>query len=1152
MAKDRVFTIKINGVDKSYKDVVSLNKALDDLEKKSQKKINLKIDGIERAFMDIDDLMKAIKEMGDSKKKVFSIKIDGIEKSFQDVAKLVSALEKLQTINVNIAQTVEKAEKAIKAQNKAVTEEEKAQRKLNETQDKATRVISETERLQAQANVSLRERTRALQLQAQAENASANSIEGMRIKLSQLKDEWKKMDVDSEGFEELTKEIDELNNKIKEFEQSTGDFRRNVGNYEGALAGLEDKFNELSEGVNSVAENSQGMLNLLQAGIGTILMFDESNEELNEVLADVGKIMAIVGALQAANNTLLKNGAIASKTAALMEGIHAAQVRARAISISLATKNTLLATVAQKAFNIAASANPYVLLAIALITVVGALAAFALGTEDSTKKQKEHNDVIKESIDLKEQYLSVVKQLSDSNIAQLQRELDLLKARGARDSQIALKQRQIYEERIKYAKQNVIQYEKEIKNIDKYSEKVRHYTLEINKLNKGLLDGTYKNNDAFKEKKEILEQYLQIYTKYLNIGIQAQEEERKATADLENFNAEQAKKGAELGKKNALALSEYKVLIAKKGSKEELEARILAANQQLKNDLSATDITNGERLKRTRETLLQIKSLESEYRKQQHQEEMNLIDAQLETVKIGSSAEYSLKVDSLRVQKKIDLENTELTASEKLKIENKYNNDLSKLSKEYTDRIVQEGIQAEISAINARLAYANAGSKEEFEIRKELLQKNAELAKEQNEATINNEELKAEKLKEINATLQKDLKDLSVEEGVSGIKKIQEQETADLLTQLEKRKLNRRRYEEEILKISFNSLKDEIALRKANGEDTIELENELAEMRIQIRENEKNKTINHWKELSEKLQEYTDRVMQGVTAVFDATNTILQSQLDAANEKYDAITKKYDEVVAKREESDSRLQELEEQSKTATGGRFIILQQQITDQMQANRQLAEQEKQLAKEKEKSEKEIAKKERQQKKVQLVSDIATATANTALGFTRALEWGFPLGPIFAAIIGASGALQVMTMTKQLAKLEDGGLLNGKRHANGGMRVEGTNIEVEGGEYVINRTSTSKNIDLIKYINSQRRELGPSDMSAFFAKTAKGFEPPFRRMFEEGGQLPVFTNNSNIDNEILIDAIKGMKIESSVSVVDINNAQKESVKVDNWTGV
>ena len=957
------------------------------------------------------------------------------------------------------------------------------------------------------------------------------------------------MDVDSDVFEKTKKEIEELDAKIKELSPTTNGLTKQLNEIS---SNLEERFDSLNDGISQVAENSQGMLNLLQAGIGTVLMFDESNEELNEVLADVGKIMAIVGALQAANNTLLKNGAIASKTAALMEGIHAAQVRARAISISLATKNTLLATVAQKAFNIAASANPYVLLAIALITVVGALAAFALGTEDSTKKQKEHNEVIKESIDLKEQYLSVVKQLSDSNIAQLQRELDLLKARGARDSQIALKQRQIYEERIKYAKQNAIQYEKEIKNIDKYSEKVRHYTLEINKLNKGLLDGTYKNNDAFKEKKETLEQYLQIYTKYLNIGIQAQEEERKATADLENFNAEQAKKGAELGKKNALALSEYKVLIAKKGSKEELEARILAANQQLKNDLSATDITNGERLKRTRETLLQIQSLESEYRKQQHQEEMNLIDAQLETVKIGSSAEYSLKVDSLRVQKKIDLENTELTASEKLKIENKYNNDLSKLSKEYTDRIVQEGIQAEISAINARLAYANAGSKEEFEIRKELLKKNAELAKEQNEATINNEELKAEKIKEINATLQKDLKDLSVEEGVSGIKKIQEQETADLLTQLEKRKLNRRRYEEEILKISFNSLKDEIELRKANGEDTIELENELAEMRIQIRENEKNKTINHWKELSDKLQEYADRVMTGVTAVFDATNTILQSQLDAANEKYDAITKKYDEVVAKREESDSRLQELEEQSKTATGGRFIILQQQITDQMQANRQLAEQEKQLAKEKEKSEKEIAKKERQQKKVQLVSDIATATANTALGFTRALEWGFPLGPIFAAIIGASGALQVMTMTKQLAKLEDGGLLNGKRHANGGMRVEGTNIEVEGGEYVINRTSTSKNIDLIKYINSQRRELGPSDMSAFFSKTAKGFEPPFRRMFEEGGQLPVFTNNSNIDNEILIDAIKGMKIESSVSVVDINNAQKESVKVDNWTGV
>lgn len=41
---------------------------------------------------------------------------------------------------------------------------------------------------------------------------------------------------------------------------------------------------------------------------------------------------------------------------------------------------------------------------------------------------------------------------------------------------------------------------------------------------------------------------------------------------------------------------------------------------------------------------------------------------------------------------------------------------------------------------------------------------------------------------------------------------------------------------------------------------------------------------------------------------------------------------------------------------------------------------------------------------------VMDTISAIINTALGVTRALEWGFPLGPIFAGIIGALGAAQI----------------------------------------------------------------------------------------------------------------------------------------------
>jgi hypothetical protein len=138
------------------------------------------------------------------------------------------------------------------------------------------------------------------------------------------------------------------------------------------------------------------------------------------------------------------------------------------------------------------------------------------------------------------------------------------------------------------------------------------------------------------------------------------------------------------------------------------------------------------------------------------------------------------------------------------------------------------------------------------------------------------------------------------------------------------------------------------------------------------------------------------------------------------------------------------------------------------------------------------------------------------------------------------------------KQLAKFEDGGLLKGKRHSQGGMRIEGTNMEVEGGEYVINRESTNKNIDLIRYINSQRKELKPTDLDSFFARSLHGVESSFRHAFEQGGQLPVIEPVSNIDNDSLIQAIKTIKIEPKVAVTDIHKVQDSMVSVSGWSGV
>lgn len=50
----------------------------------------------------------------------------------------------------------------------------------------------------------------------------------------------------------------------------------------------------------------------------------------------------------------------------------------------------------------------------------------------------------------------------------------------------------------------------------------------------------------------------------------------------------------------------------------------------------------------------------------------------------------------------------------------------------------------------------------------------------------------------------------------------------------------------------------------------------------------------------------------------------------------------------------------------------------------------------------------------------------------------------------------------------KKAKGGLLNGPSHSMGGMPIAGTNIEVEGGEYVVNKKATKNNLPLLEAIN------------------------------------------------------------------------------------
>jgi hypothetical protein len=382
-------------------------------------------------------------------------------------------------------------------------------------------------------------------------------------------------------------------------------------------------------------------------------------------------------------------------------------------------------------------------------------------------------------------------------------------------------------------------------------------------------------------------------------------------------------------------------------------------------------------------------------------------------------------------------------------------------------------------------------------------------------------------------------------------------------------------YDEELKAAGDNAEKrKEIEARKTQAiKEFTEQIWTLNQKKNELEKKEQDLGLLQWQQYAEKFSGVTKSVnslvQQMGTSIKGIFSTITAG-IDEEIKEIDDKTKEVDIILAESNarkndleaEQSARKKEITEHNKglAKEDVNYIIesedekiqkLTELIEKESIINKQQTAEKNRLDAEKKKKEQEKRKLEKTQRKIDLGMQITSGIANVAEGVTKALAKGPIIGQILAAIQAAQGAVQVAIMTNQLRKLEDGGLLRGKRHSQGGMRIEGTNMEVEGGEFVVNRISTDKNLGLVKYINEQRRELKPNDLNTFFSRSSQGLQPTFKSMLADGGQLPVIEPTNNIDNESLIQAIKSIKIESKVAVTDIHKVEDNMTSVSGWSG-
>lgn len=325
----------------------------------------------------------------------------------------------------------------------------------------------------------------------------------------------------------LETETNSIYQEMKRLQEATGKTSLNVGNYKDAtfsligtlkkqtqelvkmrIAGqegtaeykrllkstgeLKDEISDTKNEINSMASDTSHLDSVLSGAAaasggfsvftGAMQLFGSESEDVQEAQAKLQAAIAITTGLQAVQNAVQKDSALMMGISKLQTfALTKAEAYRRLIQIQ-GTSATVGATVAQKAFNLAASANPYVILALALVTVVGALVLFANGTEVATERQSKLNEVQKIYLEYLQIESEKISTLGAERVKTIENELAVAKARNASSRELGEIEDKLASEKRRTHAQLMGFYSNEINSLDENKKKLNDYRAELSRL----------------------------------------------------------------------------------------------------------------------------------------------------------------------------------------------------------------------------------------------------------------------------------------------------------------------------------------------------------------------------------------------------------------------------------------------------------------------------------------------------------------------------------------------------------------------------------------------------------------------------------------------------------------------------------------------
>lgn len=955
----------------------------------------------------------------------------------------------------------------------------------------------------------------------------------------------------TEEGRKLVAETKAIYEEMKRLQEATGKTSLNVGNYSDAAKGLttqiENQTKQLAllrlEGKQGTAEyqqlsketailkdavadataeiknmasdtsNLDAVLGLsagasggFAAYTGAMELFGAESEDVQEAQKKLQAAIAITTGVQAIQNAVQKQSALMLGISRLqMAALSKAQVYNRLVTMQ-GTKATLAATIAQKAFNLIAAANPYVLLALALVTVVGALVLFASNTDKSAKNQQKLNEAQKVWLDYLETEATEMNRVSNERVAQLNRELNIAKARNASLSETRKIEDEILAERTKAHNKSVGFYGQELDDLEANRAKLKQLNDMLVQLNNAKARGDKKvyidvdldgKIDKVKvdEAIEAVQGQIDNTGRAVDIAVNLKTEGADLDAERKIQAAQRANENRNAAKAETdiLRKAEDARIALIKNSFDQQRAQRQAANARAIADIqlqlrTETNLTvkarkalNDQIVLLREQLAVDMVDIANNQRAAELSAQRATQDAQIALMAEGAEkqreqlrVEYERQIQDINTRLETERGLTETQVAELLNQQLLLQQQYAKSLGELNDQITIDQMQAAADRTQLQLDAAREGSQEEINLRIQLLQQqraielaqNRQLAEDvrQSEADIN---------AKYDAEVLKQTTELNQQRALMLFDQTQALEASefDLIRNSEERKTRFRLAQEKARLQKILELNKAAGVKMTDAEVKT-IENTIAKIDQEI---EKSKGDERGNDIYGLFglnldDDQKEAISTSVSFAIEQLNSFLDAKVQAADAAVSAADK---EVDASQRRLDAELE-----ARANGYANNVAMAQKELDVAKKNQEKALKEQQKA-------------QKAQAAIQTIQQIGNLVTASALIWS---QLGFPFAiPAIAIMWGSFAAAKIKAA--QLSKSANAGgsesygdgtveLLAGGSHQSGddvdlGTKPDGTRRRAEGGEFfaVINKRNSRRFRRLIPdVINSLNRGTFP----------------------------------------------------------------------------